>query len=126
MAVFKNTNTSNRNLILICMSYGYTGMNSIISAFIYNSKDFFAWGTAISLGIIMLCMIPTSIYDPRPELRTKGYVVGTSILHFTVSLGASYICSSWFMVFIYAVEMIIYTIVILYFRTGDGSKPLKK
>ena len=92
-----------KNLLLICLSYGFTGINFILSGIISNetySK------ILILFGIIMLCMVPISYIDKRKEMQGKFYAIACCLMHFLLSLLVS-VFLLWWVILLYIGEIII-------------------
>ena len=96
-----------KNVLSICFSYGFTGVNCIISSIINNNADKNYNKIAIVLGVIMFCMVPVSYLDKRKELRSTLSVILCCTLHLAFSICISCIHSSWNIMLLYAVEVII-------------------
>lgn len=95
------------NVLLICMNYGFTGVNFIISGiFEINSNDS-DYEMSIMIGIIMLCMVPISYFDRRKEMCGKFSVTVSCIMHFALSIWTAYICLLGWIMILYAVEVLI-------------------
>ena len=98
---------SKKNLLIICLSFFFSGLNLIISAiFRYNSDDIFCF-LSIILGIILFCRVPLAYFDTRKGVRDNSYVIVCASLHLVFSLIASYIFSFWWTMLIYIVEVVI-------------------
>lgn len=92
-------------ILLICLNYGFTGVNFIILGMIEVNKNKHGFYSSIMLGIVMLCMVPISYFDPRKENRDKSYAIVSCIIHFVLSLFMSY--TFWWIMVFYAVEVVI-------------------
>ena len=100
-------------VLLICLSYGFTGANFILSSICNNQNDSY-YKVSIMLGIVMLCMIPVSWFDKRKEMRGKMYVVVCCVMHVMLSIWIAYFNSSWRIMILYAVEVIVYFGIVFY------------
>lgn len=101
-----------KNIPYICMSYGFTGANFIISGICVDGSNGSFDKLSIMFGIVMLCMVPISFFDRRKEMCGKLSVIMGCIMHLVLSLGISCLYSSWWIMVLYAVEAVIYMIVV--------------
>ena len=105
-------NKKNKNLnidkfiLFICFCYGFTGINFIITGMVVglHSKYFIS---CIIIAIIMLCMVPVSLFDERKEMRGKFSAIVCGVMHFVISIFISYIHSFWSFMVLYVAEFII-------------------
>lgn len=116
------------NVMLICLNYGLTGANFIISSiFESNPSDpsdpDFRYGMLI--GIVMLCMVPLSYFDDRKEMCGKLNVVATSIGLLGLSLWISYMYLSWWYMIPYAVKVVISMSIVYIKHTRHKKKKPK-
>lgn len=108
-----NTSRLQENMLLICLSYGFTGANFIISSIVEINSNNVDCKISIMLGIIMLCMVPISYFDKRKEMRGKLNVIMCCIMHFALSMGISYTYLSWWIMILYIVEVMISISIVL-------------
>ena len=102
-----------KNMLLICLNYGFTGTNLIISSIFENNLSDPYYKISIMLGIVMLSMVPISYFDKRNEMRGKFNVIMCCIMHFALSLWISYIYLSWWIMIFYVVEVMISMSIVL-------------
>lgn len=93
------------NILLICLSYGFTGTNFIIASIFGSHHPYNK--ISIMLGIVMLCMVPISCFDKRKEMRGKFSATASCMIHFVLSIGIAYMYESWQIMILYAVEVVI-------------------
>ena len=103
-----NPTSMRKNLILICLNYGFIGINFIISCFFKGNPNY---KISIMLGIVMLFMVPISCLHKRESMRGKFNVVGTCIMHLVSILSLSWFYSSWQMVILGVFEIVVSIIV---------------
>lgn len=92
----------NNKLITIILAYCFTGINLIVSGLL-NRNDYYL----IGIGIIMLMMIPITIFDKREEMRGTLYTVFMIVLHFIFCFAISLILSSYWWLCIYIKETVL-------------------
>lgn len=95
------------NVLLICLSRGFTGANFIISCIFENNLYDKYCKTFIYTGIIMLCMVPLAYFDERKEMRGKFIVIMSCIMHFVLSLLIAYALKSLRIIAFYVIEVVI-------------------
>lgn len=113
------------NILLICLSYGFTGVNFIISSIFENNLNDAHYKMSIILGIVMLCMVPISYFDTRKEMRGKLNVIGCCVMHFALSLWISWLHLSWRTMILYAIEVAVAISVILLKRARNQKSDPK-
>lgn len=113
------------NVMLICLNYGLTGANFIISSIFESNPSDPDFRYGMLIGIVMLCMVPLSYFDDRKEMCGIFNVVGTSIVHLGLSLWISYMYLSWWYMIPYAVEVVI-SMSVVYIRHTRHKKKKPK
>lgn len=94
------------NITVICLSYGFNGINFILSCIIENNCNDVYCKNSLFLGVVMLCMVPISYFDQRKEMRGKFSVIMSCIMHLVISIWISYVQWSWKIMAIYIIEVI--------------------
>lgn len=109
----KKTNVEHRNIphleeniFLICLFYGFSGLNCILAGLCAVNPGESLDKVAIALGIIFLCMVPISFFDRRKGMCKMDSVILTGILHLFFSVAASYAFSAWWLMGVYAAEVL--------------------
>ena len=92
--------------LLICLLYGCTGVNFIVSSLFSWNPDNAYPKLSLMLGVIMLSMVPISLFDNREEMRGTFNVIITSIIHFVFILCLSWIHSTWCFLILYVCELL--------------------
>lgn len=120
---FANAPRLQSNILLICLGYGFTGVNLIVSSILANNSNDVSYKLSIMLGIVMLCMVPISYFDPREDMRGKLNAIMSCIMHLVFSLCISYFYSSWRTLIVYAIEVLI-SMSIVYLQHKQAKKTL--
>ena len=94
------------NILLICLFYGFSGINCILAGACGENLPESMNKVAIALGIVFLCMVPVSFFDRRKGMCRIDSVILTGILHLFFSLAASYAFSAWWLMVVYAGEVL--------------------
>ena len=100
-------------LIIICLSYCFMGANFIISGIFVSYPYNADYKALIILGIIFLCRVPLAYFDNREGMRGKFYAIICCLLHFVISLLISYFHMAWWIMILYAVEVVISTGIVI-------------
>ena len=101
MEYFKATNE--RDFVMFCIGI-YTGLR--ISDILRLRVNDVYCKNSLFLGVVMLCMVPISYFDPRKEMRGKFSVIMSCIMHLVISIWISYVQWSWKIMAIYIIEVI--------------------
>ena len=103
------------NILTICSAYGFAGINVIASTFFTSASDYVYDKKAFFLGIVLLCMVPISLFDARKEMRGRFNAIVCCVIYFMLSIWAAYM-SSWWLLLLCAVETAIFMCFIFYRR----------
>ncbi len=114
------------SMLLICSSYGSTGINFIAPCFFEANQNNPFYKSSIVLGIVMLCMVSISFFDPRPEMHGRLNTFLCCIMHFALSLWLAHVFLSWWIMILYAVEVAITMSFISLKRAKNRRKRPKK
>ena len=111
MKICEKLSLCNYRTICILNSYFFTCLNSLISSFFVerNSSVFYC---LISLGFVMLLMVPVSLFDTRKEMNGKLYSLICVIMCFIISLYFSFVFSLRLLA-VFFVEVVVCLIVVL-------------
>ena len=100
------------NLLIICLSYGFLGINFIVAGlFADRFKDIRY--TMYILGIDMLALVLISCFDRRPEMRTNGYAFCCVFINLILTLVIYFLSSSFWILILYSIEFIIFLIIVI-------------
>ena len=92
-------------VLIICMNYGFTGLNFLISNVLKGNPTEAYYKISIILGLVFLGMVPLSYFDKRKEMRGGFNMVLSSFAHCVLSVCISYFYFSWFTMIIYVFEV---------------------
>lgn len=97
-----------RNKLLICIGYGFTGINCIVSSVCtYNHTGSDIRERFILFGIIMLGMVPLSYFDTRKEMHMDFMVIIDYVMYFLIMCFISKLYSSWKIMILFVVEVLV-------------------
>ena len=120
--IFTKLHLFQSKVLLICLFYGFTGMNFLVSSiFWWNPGEVYP-KLSIMLGVVMLSMVPISFFDNRKEMRGTFNLIVTVIIHFVFSIWLSWIHLSWSFLILYVCEVVV---ALLICCTKLGSKDRK-
>lgn len=108
-ATLSNTPHLLENILLICFSEGFMGVNFIISGIVCADNAMSVM--SMMLGIVLLGLVPLSIWDRRKSMCGTLRVSILCIGHLGLSLAISYIY--WWIMIIYAVEVLLSACVVI-------------
>lgn len=101
------------NILLICLAYGFSGFNCILTGVCTFHTAASVAKAVIILGIVFVCMVPVSFFDRRKGMCGMLNVILTCIMHLLLSLAASCYYSIWWMMVVYAGEAVCAVIAVL-------------
>ena len=114
-------------MLLICASYGFSGVNLFIGEIISEKVN----SLGILWGILMLAMVPISWYDKRKEMRGFGNAIASCCVHIFTSFFSMGMYETNSVMIAYGLEVALIVTIIYIFRihpkrrqahsTGDGS-----
>lgn len=108
------------NIRVILMGYFLSGINLVMAGITCATRlDGSLNVKLILLGVIMLLMVPISLWDNRKEMRGRLVSILVCIMHFAICCLLSFVCSFEWLI-IYVCEVLLCSFVIIVFRTGDG------
>ena len=108
VANVRNTPHLKKNLLCICLSYGFLGLNFLLAGVCTPLSKL-----AMVLGIIFLILAIVCYFDRRREMCSTSYAVECCVIHFLVTLFAAYYFSCWWLMGVYAGEAVCIGIAVL-------------
>ena len=117
----RNNNLNiNKFILFICFSYGFIGINFIISGVVIGLHSRY-FSSSIMIAILMLFRGSLALFDERKEMRGKFYAVLCGVVHFCISIFLAYVHSLWSLLILYLIEFIV-SIVIIHIVTSKKHK----
>ena len=101
VANVRNTPHLRENLLVICLSYGFLGLNF----FLTGVRITFEKEKAILLGIVFLILSVVCIFDRRREMCSAFNAVTCCMIHFFGTFFAASYFSYWWLMGVYAGEV---------------------
>jgi len=110
-----------KNVLIIMLSYLFSGVNFLISSFYLKAADIVLSRYAIALAAIMLMMAVVSVLDPRKENRGIFAAICTCIIFFAFCIALACVVSTSFIVICPCEITFCAIIVYVSKKTGDSS-----
>ena len=89
---------------IICMSWGFAGLNLIVYAirlFMHQNEDKLFYGSVGALGcLFLLFMVPMSIFDKRKGMQGPFYAIVSLIIGMAIGIALAFLDSFWWFIFI--------------------------
>ncbi len=103
----RNTPHLKENILIICLSEGFIGLNFILAGIYTLYVNKYDGAPLIGIGIIYCITVLISLVDRRKDMCGIFYVFICCTIHLICSIAIVYLLHYWWLMILYIIEIVL-------------------